>query len=75
MKTLASYEQSLKLFCMYIQKEFEILVNKVQTNYIKHLKERGKYTVSVEEKKNKLIVQVTELTIGKKFHQQQLLII
>ncbi|KEO83275.1 site-specific integrase [Tumebacillus flagellatus] len=51
-KTLASYEQALKLFAFYAQKEFDIVeVERVQTahvrHYIKYLRERGKYTVSV----------------------------
>ena len=51
-KTLSSYEQAMKLFAMYIRNEFHIEdVEKVQTahirHYIKYLRERGKYTVSV----------------------------
>ncbi|CAM4523184.1 integrase/recombinase XerD [Paenibacillus endophyticus] len=49
-KTLASYEQTLKLFVSYLKNEFQIEeVNKVQSGhirqYIKYLRERGKYTV------------------------------
>lgn len=49
-KTLASYEQTLKLFVAHLKKEFQVEeVKKVQSGhlrqYIKHLKERGKYTV------------------------------
>jgi len=49
-KTLASYEQTLKLFGKYLQEHFQIEeVKKVQSGhirqYIKYLRERGKYTV------------------------------
>ncbi|WP_245237903.1 site-specific integrase [Paenibacillus etheri] len=49
-KTLASYEQTLKLFMLYLKSEFQIEeVKKIQTghmrHYIKYLRERGKYTV------------------------------
>ncbi|MBY3617983.1 tyrosine-type recombinase/integrase [Acinetobacter sp. CUI P1] len=49
-KTLASYEQTLKLFMLYLKNEFQIEeVKKIQTghirHYIKYLRERGKYTV------------------------------
>ncbi|MCY9668233.1 site-specific integrase [Paenibacillus alginolyticus] len=45
-KTLASYEQSLKLFLSYLQEHFKIIeATKVQTahirHYIKFVKERG----------------------------------
>ncbi|WP_051051728.1 tyrosine-type recombinase/integrase [Paenibacillus sonchi] len=48
-KTLASYEQTLKLFMLYLKSEFQIEeVKKVQTghmrHYIKYLRERRKYT-------------------------------
>ncbi|WP_303984163.1 tyrosine-type recombinase/integrase [Niallia circulans] len=54
-KTLASYEQSLKLFGHYLKEQFNIDdVEKVKTahirHYIKHLQERGKYTVVSNEK-------------------------
>lgn len=54
-KTLASYEQTLKLFKSFLQTEFEVTeVSKVQSGhirqYIKYLKERGKYTVVNDEK-------------------------
>ncbi|MGQ7276612.1 tyrosine-type recombinase/integrase [Brevibacillus thermoruber] len=53
-KTLASYEQSLKLFAHYLQKEHGIEeVCRIQSghirHYIKYLRERGKYTVVVKE--------------------------
>lgn len=49
-KTLASYEQALKLFAVYMQEKFSVQeTTKVQTGhirqYIKYLRERGKYTV------------------------------
>ncbi|MFD0694980.1 tyrosine-type recombinase/integrase [Paenibacillus sp. GCM10027628] len=53
-KTLASYEQSLKLFLTYLQEHFKIVeAAKVQTahirHYIKYVQERGKYTVVSRE--------------------------
>ncbi len=53
-KTLASYEQTLKLFAQYLQKEHNIdEVKRIQSghirHYIKYLRERGKYTVVVKE--------------------------
>lgn len=58
-KTLASYEQTLKLFITYLQREFQIdEVKKVQSGhvrqYVKYLRERGKYTV-VNKDESKLI--------------------
>ncbi|QWU18480.1 integrase/recombinase XerD [Paenibacillus sophorae] len=49
-KTLASYEQTLKLLGMYLRETYQIEeVKKVQSGhirqYIKYLRERGKYTV------------------------------
>ncbi|MGO4350098.1 tyrosine-type recombinase/integrase [Paenibacillus sp. MCAF9] len=58
-KTLASYEQTLKLFIMYLDNQFGIDdVKKVQSGhirqYIKYVRERGKYTVvNKEESKGK----------------------
>ncbi|BCG60074.1 tyrosine-type recombinase/integrase [Paenibacillus sp. URB8-2] len=53
-KTLASYEQSLKLLAAYLQNQFVITeVLKVQSghirNYIKYIQERGKYSVVTNE--------------------------
>lgn len=53
-KTLGSYEQTLKLFVAYLKNEFQIEeVKKVQSGhirqYIKYLRERGKYTVVNKE--------------------------
>lgn len=49
-KTLKSYEQTLRLFAIFLKNEFKIdEVAKVKTahirQYIKYLRERGKYTV------------------------------
>lgn len=57
-KTLVSYEQTLKLFTLFLKQSFGIEdVKKVQSGhirqYIKYLRERGKYTVvNKEERKN-----------------------
>jgi integrase/recombinase XerD len=58
-KTLSSYEQSIKLFVLYLQVEFKITdAAKVKSahirHYIKYLRERGKYTV-VSKVKSKQI--------------------
>ncbi|ASV69059.1 tyrosine-type recombinase/integrase [Cytobacillus kochii] len=49
-KTLRSYEQTLRLFALYMTERFEINeVEKIKSahirHYIKYLRERGKYTV------------------------------
>ncbi|MBS4191218.1 tyrosine-type recombinase/integrase [Bacillus sp. FJAT-49705] len=54
-KTLSSYEQTLKLFALYLKDEFKIEdAVKVKSShirhYIKYLRERGKYTVVVKQK-------------------------
>ena len=54
-KTLKSYEQTLKLFGNFLKQELNIDdASKVKSShirqYIKYLRERGKYTVSVSEK-------------------------
>lgn len=53
-KTMASYEQTLKLFAMYLQDNHMITdATKVKAEilrqYIKYLQDRGKYTVVVDE--------------------------
>lgn len=53
-KTLASYEQTLRLFSAYLKNEHDISdVRKVNTEhlreYIKYLRDRGKYTVVSNE--------------------------
>lgn len=58
-KTLSSYEQTLKLFALYLKTEFKIdNATKVKSShirhYIKYLRERGKYTVVVKEKSKKV---------------------
>ncbi|MGE7601285.1 tyrosine-type recombinase/integrase [Peribacillus sp. NPDC097675] len=59
LKTLASYEQSLKLFLLYLKNEHEVIEpNKVKTGhirqYIKYVQERGKYTVVGNNKSIKI---------------------
>ena len=54
-KTISSYEQSLKLFILYLKIEHEIEEpGKVKSGhirqYIKYCQERGKYTVVASEK-------------------------
>ncbi|MEH6949640.1 tyrosine-type recombinase/integrase [Bacillus sp. JJ634] len=49
-KTMRSYEQTLRLFVLYMEEQFQINeVGKVKSahirHYIKYLRERGKYTV------------------------------
>ena len=58
-KTLGSYEQSLRLFQIYLTNELNITeIKDVKTRhirqYIKYLRERGKYTVSINENSDKL---------------------
>jgi integrase/recombinase XerD len=58
-KTVASYEQTLKLFGLYLAKYFQIEnAKKVESGhvrqYIKYLQERGKYTVVNKEESTKL---------------------
>ena len=58
-KTLASYEQTLKLFQIYLKNEHNINdPKKVKSRhirqYIKHLRERGKYTVVANENSIKI---------------------
>lgn len=54
-KTLKSYEQTLKLFLLYLENEHNIeKIEKVKTihirSYIKYLRERGKYTAVADQK-------------------------
>lgn len=54
-KTLKSYDQTLKLFAMYLEKELGITsFEQVETTHIRHyirfLQERGKYTVAIANK-------------------------
>ena len=58
-KTLASYEQTLRLFQLYLKIEHNINdPRKVKSRhirqYIKHLRERGKYTVVANENSTKI---------------------
>lgn len=57
-KTIASYEQTLRLFIRYVQDEFNITKTeqvKEQTiySYVKSIKERGKYTVVANDNTKK----------------------
>ncbi|GIM44537.1 hypothetical protein DNHGIG_00860 [Collibacillus ludicampi] len=70
-KTLASYEQSLRLFAVYLEREHQITeVEKVQSghirHYIKYLKERGKYSVSVDPSKEQFNHPQNRTDYGKK---------
>ena len=58
-KTISSYDQSLKLFIIYLKNEQEVEEpNEVKAGhiryYIKYLQERGKYTVVGNEKSKKV---------------------
>lgn len=58
-KTVKSYEQTLRLFAMYLKNECEVKeagdVRKIHVReYIKYLTERGKYTVVTDENTKKL---------------------
>lgn len=58
-KTMSSYEQSLKLFILYLKNEHEIVdPNEVKPGhirqYVKYLQERGKYTVVGNERSRKI---------------------
>jgi len=58
-KTLSSYEQSLKLFILYLKNEHEIEeAEKVKSGhirqYIKYCQERGKYTVVASERSRQI---------------------
>lgn len=57
-KTIASYEQTLRLFALYLKKEHKVKeageVKEIHIReYIKYLQERGKYTVIVNENTKK----------------------
>jgi integrase/recombinase XerD len=58
-KTMKSYEQTLKLFALYLQQTYGIEdVDKVKSvhirQYIKYLRERGKYTVTTNVMANEI---------------------
>ncbi|KZZ86241.1 tyrosine-type recombinase/integrase [Bacillus sp. SJS] len=58
-KTLSSYEQSIKLYLLYLKEEHEIEdPNKVKAGhvrqYVKYVQERGKYTVVGNDKSIKI---------------------
>lgn len=67
-KTLSSYEQTLKLFLIYLEKEIKITdINKVKSGhirqYVKYLRERGKYTVVSSEKSKKINHPIIDMTL------------
>ena len=58
-KTLGSYEQTLRLFIQYLKyectiKEAEKVTEAVITKYITNIKDRGKYTVVVDNSSKKI---------------------
>ena len=58
-KTLSSYEQSLKLFMLYLKNEHEIEDPKYVKvghirQYVKYVQERGKYTVVGNDESKKI---------------------
>lgn len=58
-KTISSYEQTLRLFAMFLKREFNVNeageVKEIHIReYIKHLQERGKYTVVANENTKKI---------------------
>lgn len=70
-KTLSSYEQSLKLFAIYLKETFAVVdVSNVQTGhirqYVKYLQERGKYSVVVNERSRGVNFPQNRLDLGKK---------
>lgn len=70
-KTMASYEQTLKLFAMYLQDNHIITdATKVKTEiireYIRYLQQRGKYTVVVDEQSKICNNPNSRKDIGKK---------
>jgi len=55
-KTMASYEQTLRLFAIFLEDQYGITqIKKVKKehiqSYVKYLKERGKYTVCIDPRK------------------------
>ena len=58
-KTLASYQQTLQLFLIFLERECKIAsIDKVKPlhirQYVKYLRERGKYTVVANEKSKEI---------------------
>ncbi|ERM91932.1 hypothetical protein O163_08265 [Caldanaerobacter subterraneus subsp. yonseiensis KB-1] len=55
LKTIASYEQTLRLFIRYLYDTYKIVDAKdvkedMIRNYIRYLQERGKYTITADER-------------------------
>lgn len=70
-KTLSSYEQTLRLFQLYMSNEHSITdTKKVKTRhirqYVKYLRERGKYTVSSNSNSNNINYPDRRNDLGKK---------
>lgn len=70
-KTLASYEQTLKLFARYLLDEHHIkraedVKELTILNYIKSIKERGKYTVVADERTKKFNMPQNRIDYGRK---------
>lgn len=70
-KTMASYEQTIRLFALYLEDNYQItdakdVTSKMVREYIKHLQERGKYTVVVNAQSKKYNVPENRTDLGKK---------
>ncbi|UQD52683.1 site-specific integrase [Bacillus methanolicus] len=70
-KTLASYQQTLNLFLIFLERECKITsIDRVKPvhirQYIKYLRERGKYTVVVNEKSKEINYPDRRNDVGKK---------
>jgi len=70
-KTLASYQQTLQLFLIFLERECKITsIDKVKSvhirQYIRYLRERGKYTVVANEKSKEINYPDRRNDAGKK---------
>lgn len=70
-KTMMSYEQTLRLFSKYLEEEMDIIditkvTEKVIREYIKYMKERGKYTVVIDHRTLKTNTPKIRKDYGKK---------
>ncbi len=70
-KTLASYQQTLQLFLIFLERECKITsIDKVKSvhirQYVKYLRERGKYTVVANEKSKEINYPDRRNDVGKK---------
>lgn len=79
-KTLASYQQTLQLFLIFLERECKITsIDKVKSvhirQYIRYLRERGKYTVVANEKSKEINYPDRRNDAGKKLVIQPLRII